>query len=849
MSARFAESCRVSALRLEGFESDVEVSNILDGRSNSQLQLNCDNDIYLGVFFDGTNNNKYRDTPTFSHTNVARLYEAYPGTPAAQHAPVFEPRVNPDGSTTPRTVFPDREFRASSVPAEDYPWYRKVYVPGLGTAFPDVGDDGTGMQKTAGLAAAMLGQVRLDWASLQLLNQVHAAVFREPLEPFFELPRLLLRKGRPLGVVGRPALLAHLPLGTSLLLHDAMQKRWNEFERTTGRYSRTAYESLLGAQERRLTWALAQRGRNKPHVRKIRLSVFGFSRGSAAARSWVQQVTRRWGDLLAGIPLQIDFLGLFDTVASVGLVQSTPHFNGHAAWADDPFMPVPPDVRRCVHLVAAHEVRGAFPLDSVCQSGMLPPHCKEIVYPGVHSDVGGGYPPEDQGRAPGDGADGDKRKLSQVPLAQMYREARMAGVPLAPETAFLEAHRRNFAIDPQLREDFNAYVAATRSGEVPPTQGTGQARFAAMFPTETQPREDLHRVMRRHAGYQLRWRKALLDAPGGIAALPGLARSRSGSRHQDIEDFRGAEQELRQEVAFLQDPDPRKFKALDDPFFDGTLLKVRAGAAASLLGTHPIGLHLLVGAWGAERSLGDLLRDKQAQWDGWLRGEWMRNDDGALPDAVRRLFEHHVHDSRAWFKLFARADGRGMMPDDEAWFVFGGHDRERRERLAELARNIAYDRAFGNAQAVAGSQQALAAMQQDERLPLLHGGREPYRMWGYLRHRRLYQAGRPVPDPWTWNQRVVDEEEQRRIERAQRDRRAAAARRRHATRLQELDDKLRELRSRPHRTTTSTGPGPWRLPVEDEAAYMDRHHAEVRRADADLAAELSALEQAAEATP
>ncbi|MDW9256591.1 hypothetical protein C7S16_0831 [Burkholderia thailandensis] len=38
--------------------------------------------------------------------------------------------------------------------------------------------------------------------------------------------------------------------------------------------------------------------------------------------------------------------------------------------------------------MSAHEVRQAFPLDSVRVDKTYPGNCEEVVYPGVHSDVG-----------------------------------------------------------------------------------------------------------------------------------------------------------------------------------------------------------------------------------------------------------------------------------------------------------------------------------------------------------------------------------------------------------------------------------------------------------------------------
>src|SRR5260221_86703 len=98
MNARFAEACRDQPLGLSRSEDVIRNESYIDGRTPKDLMLKCEKDIFIGLFFDGTNNNKYRDTPAFCHSNVARLYEAYPGTPAAQTAPKFRDRVMPDGN-------------------------------------------------------------------------------------------------------------------------------------------------------------------------------------------------------------------------------------------------------------------------------------------------------------------------------------------------------------------------------------------------------------------------------------------------------------------------------------------------------------------------------------------------------------------------------------------------------------------------------------------------------------------------------------------------------------------------------------------------------------------------------
>jgi hypothetical protein len=77
----------------------------------------------------------------------------------------------------------------------------------------------------------------------------------------------------------------------------------------------------------------------------------------------------------------------------------------------------------CLHLVSAHELRRSFPLDSISVKGVVTPNCMEIVFPGVHSDLGGGYAPREQER----GVDPNgEDMLTPIPLLTMYRAARLA---------------------------------------------------------------------------------------------------------------------------------------------------------------------------------------------------------------------------------------------------------------------------------------------------------------------------------------------------------------------------------------------------------------------------------------
>src|SRR5690606_33058668 len=84
-------------------------------------------------------------------------------------------------------------------------------------------------------------------------------------------------------------------------------------------------------------------------------------------------------------------------------------------------------VKCCRHFVAAHEQRSCFPLDSIRnEDGRYPGFAREVVYPGVHSDVGGGYTKNEQGKA----RNGTHELLSQIVLHDLYAEAFAAGAPL-----------------------------------------------------------------------------------------------------------------------------------------------------------------------------------------------------------------------------------------------------------------------------------------------------------------------------------------------------------------------------------------------------------------------------------
>ncbi|WP_431221852.1 phospholipase effector Tle1 domain-containing protein [Serratia sp. L9] len=143
----------------------------------------------------------------------------------------------------------------------------------------------------------------------------------------------------------------------------------------------------------------------QPHLLGIKLFIYGFSRGAAEARTFVNWLTELFETpagaldpqpILLGLPLTVEFLGLLDTVPSVGVAHIAPFAAGHMGWADGTQqLPdeerFPSLIKCCRHLISAHEQRLCFTLDSIRRpSGVYPANSKEIIYPGMHSDVGGG---------------------------------------------------------------------------------------------------------------------------------------------------------------------------------------------------------------------------------------------------------------------------------------------------------------------------------------------------------------------------------------------------------------------------------------------------------------------------
>jgi hypothetical protein len=531
----------------------------------------CQTNLFFGFFFDGTKNNYIQAETAKNHSNVARLYDCYPG--------LSVPGVLPKST--------DWQHKP-----ERYTHFFKVYVPGVSSPFPQVGDTGAGFDETAGGASGAFGERRIVWALLQAINNVHRYFLKTPLVTPAEADMLVRRI--VLNKFAR-AMMINPGSAYTLVVNQSVNLR-----------TRQEFKKILV----RLKNAIAQHRPDpktgKPAkidpaiVKTIYVSTFGFSRGATEARvfvNWLQALCkldaevheRRGQMLLGGFDVVFDFLGVFDTVASVGLGNTLGNnavatlLDGHAAWADaEESLRIPPGLK-CLHLVAAHDLRRSFPVDSISVNGNLPAGSEEVVLPGVHSDIGCGYSPREQGK--GTDPNGDDM-LSRIPLLLMYKAARMNGVPLKLETASATAKSR-FALKSTTIEAFNAYIATCQV-----VQGS------------------IHKIMREQARKQMEWR--LMRRVTQKAPLQKIASFLRASAPEQS-DLHGAGKEFEEEITVFK-----------------SWLKEKG--AAFRPASQKVGFD----------------NEHLAEWEEIAR--WWQ-ESPTPPDAVVSFFDNYVHDSRAAFKI------------------------------------------------------------------------------------------------------------------------------------------------------------------------------------------------------
>jgi hypothetical protein len=580
----------------------------------------CARSLHISLFFDGTNNNESYDTRVAEPphpTNIARLY----------HATLLKLESS----------------------------YFRYYIPGVGTPFPEIGELDF---STWGLAFANRGEDRINWGLLRIVDALSFAINN--------------KQGLDLAV-------AQSKLKT-------MSTTWPLT--ALGKSSRReAMASLLEPLRSKVATA-------QPKVLGIKLFVYGFSRGAAEARTfitWLSELLDPPQDAeaskqnLLGLPLSIEFLGLLDTVASVGSARAAPFAEGHMDWADG--TQALPDVKKfpgwikvCRHFVAAHEQRLCFPLDSIRYAdGRYPPYAREVIYPGVHSDVGGGYPQNDQGKARG----GWGELLSQIVLHDLYAEAFAAGAPLTvPEAVVPDELRQiapsrgmsaetdyEFALKEVLIDRFNAWRTTLGLTEETTSQTPSDAEALRLG----HPLED---AMSAQLAWLTGWRIERL-ARGSYANESFYGDAKDTNASQQITEKETRDKQIadakrkRMEARGQQNEAQLLLGTAAPPAYEPVIDQQQIREAAKEFEHDYQGWRrdqTSVAGWVVDVALRDtvyLLNDDDEQQEyarikaeGEARAKELfvevginkyRVSDSPHMAAVVALFDDHVHDSRAWF--------------------------------------------------------------------------------------------------------------------------------------------------------------------------------------------------------
>lgn len=254
---------------------------------------------------------------------------------------------------------------------------------------------------------------------------------------------------------------------------------------------------------------------NNPLAAEKLVEVYGFSRGAAIARDFINRVILEGVDNLKdksgfryiSVPnmgrmgggyggqqtvrvpafqrhqnIILHFVGVFDTVASFGLggLQAGDAIANYNFFIDHT------KVKHTVHMIAEDEIRGNFPVTSLFpdprQEGdekryTYKDNMVELWYPGVHCDIGGAYlyvpmvpeVPAHTGYSVGPhggmatynipvkpAVPPKERELSHIPLEDMHKASVDQGVPLKPLTTLPENLRN---VPSRLRNAYNAYDA------------------------------------------------------------------------------------------------------------------------------------------------------------------------------------------------------------------------------------------------------------------------------------------------------------------------------------------------------------------------------------------------------
>jgi hypothetical protein len=396
------------------------------------------------------------------------------------------------------------------------------------------------------------------------------------------------------------------------------------------------------------------------------------------------------------------------------------------SWADgNQELPTSSLVKRCLHIVASHEQRLSFPLESIRrEKGGYPANSVEVIYPGVHSDQGGGYPPGDQGKAIGEN---DGLLLSQIALNDLYADAYAHGAPLKVPKETLPVELRHevwrtmefaileeFRVAPTLINRFNAWRQLTLDQPlVQQPLRAEQIEHYQPLPTTT----SLEKVLREQMTWITAWRidryafASLKHTPFYLQASDREADEGDYARAEDKRDQKQAEvvkrrKQQRAREFLSREPNMPLEPGVKD--FDADMARTQLRKAAEEFAAHYRALSLtdplvmrvalmmpIPGLIAHQLSIRVRLERQRMKAEGQARvgqlfppplreinhqnetrrGNVDESRNATQPEGLlRALFDDQVHDSRAWF----------MYKQGREWF--GSYFGERMVFFGEAGR-------------------------------------------------------------------------------------------------------------------------------------------------------------------
>ena len=259
---------------LKKFFNQSQVDNLQNSMIKRELpprcnpKESCTTNLFLGFFFDGTKNNYVLAEKAKTLSNVARLYDCYPG-------------LSVPGVLPKETDWPDKD--------KQYTHFFKVYVPGVASPFKEVNDSGAGLDLRRGGVGGYKGEARIVWALLQAINNVHRYFHKEPLIDPVEAAKLIsgitLNKSQLAGMVS------------------------NTYDDTNPEQTRFEFKKILTKLHNAVKRHRRDPTKKKPFkidpgiVQTIFISSFGFSRGAVQARAftnWLVALCKLDAELCGG---------------------------------------------------------------------------------------------------------------------------------------------------------------------------------------------------------------------------------------------------------------------------------------------------------------------------------------------------------------------------------------------------------------------------------------------------------------------------------------------------------------------------------------------------------------------